>query len=88
MLLAVAFLLFGPALDVEARLWTTQVFFVCPRPSWAGCSGRWGCSSAGGATRSGGCSSHGEGEPPMMAVLTVLVSFGLRWREETDGARR
>ena len=28
MLLAVAFLLFGPALDVEARLWTTQVFFV------------------------------------------------------------
>ena len=28
MLLAVAYLLFGPALDVEARLWTTQVFFV------------------------------------------------------------
>ena len=28
MVLAVAYLLFGPPLDVEARLWTTQVFFV------------------------------------------------------------
>lgn len=28
MVLAVAFLLFGPPLEVEARLWTTQVFFV------------------------------------------------------------
>ena len=28
MLLAVAYLLFGPPLEVEARLWTTQLFFV------------------------------------------------------------